>query len=118
MKVIVRERRNATTLGGAVALRGLALRLPQVPDSRAAQKRWLPIVEVRAGGSAAGGGLYPQVHEAHRGLCAVRIAEHVDPGLIPPIGFIVANAGLQHTNDLTETQDGFAATFAVDVLAN
>jgi NAD(P)-dependent dehydrogenase (short-subunit alcohol dehydrogenase family) len=39
-------------------------------------------------------------------------------GLIPPIGLVVANAGLQHTNDLTETQDGFETTFAVNVLAN
>ncbi|MFE3291172.1 SDR family NAD(P)-dependent oxidoreductase [Rhodococcus sp. NPDC059234] len=42
----------------------------------------------------------------------------VENAELPPPDLIVANAGLQHTNDLTETKEGFEATFAVNVLAN
>lgn len=37
---------------------------------------------------------------------------------LPPIHGLVCNAGVQHTNALTETVDGFESTFAVNVLAN
>ncbi|MBO1900897.1 SDR family NAD(P)-dependent oxidoreductase [Leucobacter weissii] len=39
-------------------------------------------------------------------------------GDLPPIHTLVCNAGVQHTNALTETIDGFESTFAVNVLAN
>lgn len=37
---------------------------------------------------------------------------------LPPIRALVCNAGVQHTNALVETVDGFESTFAVNVLAN
>ncbi|MDF1487714.1 SDR family NAD(P)-dependent oxidoreductase [Tessaracoccus caeni] len=37
---------------------------------------------------------------------------------LPPIRGLVCNAGVQHTNALTETVNGFESTFAVNVLAN
>lgn len=49
---------------------------------------------------------------------ADEVVELVQPGRLPPIGALVCNAGVQLTNALTETVDGFEATFAVNVLAN
>ena len=49
---------------------------------------------------------------------ADEVVELVHPGRLPPIGALVCNAGVQLTNALTETVDGFEATFAVNVLAN
>jgi NAD(P)-dependent dehydrogenase (short-subunit alcohol dehydrogenase family) len=49
---------------------------------------------------------------------ADRLRTLLDEEELPPLRAIVANAGLQFTNDLNETADGFEATFAVNVLAN
>ena len=49
---------------------------------------------------------------------ADRIGELVRTGAIAPPNLLVANAGIQYTDDLTVTGDGFEATFAVNVLAN
>lgn len=49
---------------------------------------------------------------------AAAVAERVRDGSLPPICALVCNAGVQHTNALTETADGFESTFAVNVLAN
>ncbi len=49
---------------------------------------------------------------------AAEVAERLDAGVLPPLRALVCNAGIQYTNDLTETVDGFEATFAVNVLAN
>lgn len=49
---------------------------------------------------------------------ADEVVELVHPGRLPPIGALVCNAGVQLTNALTETVDGFEATFAVNVLVN
>lgn len=49
---------------------------------------------------------------------AAAVAERVREGMLPPIRTLVCNAGVQHTNALTETADGFESTFAVNVLAN
>lgn len=46
------------------------------------------------------------------------VIAQVDSGDLPPIGALVCNAGVQHSNALTETVDGFESTFAVNVLAN
>ncbi len=48
---------------------------------------------------------------------AADVAKRLDTGEVPPLRAIVCNAGIQYTNDLTETGDGFEATFAVNVLA-
>lgn len=49
---------------------------------------------------------------------ADEVVDLVHPGGLPPIAALVCNAGVQHTNALTRTVDGFEATFAVNVLAN
>lgn len=49
---------------------------------------------------------------------ADKVAELVCSGGLPPISAVACNAGVQHTNALTETVDGYEATFAVNVLAN
>lgn len=49
---------------------------------------------------------------------ADEIVRQLDTGELPPLRGFVGNAGLQFTNDLTESPDGFEATFAVNVLAN
>lgn len=49
---------------------------------------------------------------------AAELGKRLDAGLLPPVRALVCNAGVQYTNDLTETVDGFEATFAVNVLAN
>jgi NAD(P)-dependent dehydrogenase (short-subunit alcohol dehydrogenase family) len=49
---------------------------------------------------------------------AARIIALADAGEIPPLGGIVANAGIQHINATTATAEGFEETFAVNVLAN
>ncbi|MFV0320588.1 MAG: SDR family NAD(P)-dependent oxidoreductase [Microbacterium sp.] len=49
---------------------------------------------------------------------AEEVAELVGSGRLPPIEALVLNAGVQHTNALTETVDGLESTFAVNVLAN
>lgn len=49
---------------------------------------------------------------------AGNVAARVDAGELPPVRAVVCNAGVQHTNALTETADGFEATFAVNVLAH
>ena len=46
------------------------------------------------------------------------VLDRVRSGGLPPIRGLVCNAGVQHTNALTETVDGFESTFAVNVLAN
>ncbi len=46
------------------------------------------------------------------------VARLVDSGAQPPLRTLVCNAGVQYTNDLTESADGHEATFAVNVLAN
>ncbi|MFV0406255.1 MAG: SDR family NAD(P)-dependent oxidoreductase [Propioniciclava sp.] len=48
---------------------------------------------------------------------AAEVARRLDTGELPPLRALVCNAGIQYTNDLTETGDGFEATFAVNVLA-
>ncbi|WP_067689089.1 SDR family NAD(P)-dependent oxidoreductase [Nocardia jejuensis] len=49
---------------------------------------------------------------------AEEIGRRLDAGELPPLAGFVGNAGIQHTNALTETEDGFESTFAVNVLAN
>lgn len=49
---------------------------------------------------------------------ATGIRDRLDRGELPPLRGFVGNAGMQYTNALTETIDGFEATFAVNVLAN
>lgn len=49
---------------------------------------------------------------------AVEVKKRLDAGLLPPLRALVCNAGIQYTNGLTKTVDGFEATFAVNVLAN
>lgn len=49
---------------------------------------------------------------------AAEVAELVETGRLPPIEAAVLNAGVQHTNALTETVDGLESTLAVNVLAN
>ncbi|MFT4087710.1 MAG: SDR family NAD(P)-dependent oxidoreductase [Gordonia sp. (in: high G+C Gram-positive bacteria)] len=49
---------------------------------------------------------------------AEAVAARLDSGDLPPLRAIVANAGLQFTDALTATPEGFEATFAVNVLAN
>lgn len=46
------------------------------------------------------------------------LASRLRSGELPPLRAIVANAGLQVTNALTLSPEGFEATFAVNVLAN
>ncbi|WP_222120624.1 short-chain dehydrogenase [Paenarthrobacter nicotinovorans] len=48
---------------------------------------------------------------------AAEVAERLEAGLLPPLRALICNAGIQYTNGLTETVDGFEATFAVNVLA-
>ncbi len=49
---------------------------------------------------------------------ATLIGDRLDRGELPPLRCFVGNAGLQHTNALTETPEGLESTFAVNVLAN
>lgn len=49
---------------------------------------------------------------------ADRCDDRSEPRDRPGRGALVCNAGVQHTNALTETVDGFEETFAVNVLAN
>ncbi|CAL9407503.1 hypothetical protein SUDANB6_01583 [Streptomyces sp. enrichment culture] len=49
---------------------------------------------------------------------ATGIRGRLERGELPPLRGFVGNAGVQYTNALTETPDGFEATFAVNVLAN
>lgn len=49
---------------------------------------------------------------------AAEVTDLVETGRLPPIEAAVLNAGVQHTNALTETVDGLESTFAVNVLAN
>lgn len=49
---------------------------------------------------------------------ADEIASRLESGELPPLRGFVGNAGIQHTDDLTETADGIEATFAVNVVAN
>lgn len=49
---------------------------------------------------------------------ADRIGRRLEAGQLPPLRGLVLNAGLQLTNDVTESAEGFEATFAVNVLAN
>ncbi|KOU54860.1 short-chain dehydrogenase [Streptomyces sp. MMG1533] len=52
------------------------------------------------------------------GSAATEIRDRLDSGDLPPLRGFVGNAGVQYTNALTETPDGFESTFAVNVLAN
>jgi NAD(P)-dependent dehydrogenase (short-subunit alcohol dehydrogenase family) len=49
---------------------------------------------------------------------ADEVVAGLDAGELPPLRGLVANAGLQFTNAVTESPDGFEATFATNVLAN
>lgn len=49
---------------------------------------------------------------------ATEIRGRLASGELPPLRGFVGNAGVQHTNALTESSDGFETTFAVNVLAN
>ncbi|GAA2897072.1 hypothetical protein GCM10011428_07770 [Streptomyces violaceus] len=49
---------------------------------------------------------------------ATEIRDRLDRGDLPPLRGFVGNAGIQYTNALTETPDGFESTFTVNVLAN
>ncbi|KUM35607.1 SDR family NAD(P)-dependent oxidoreductase [Arthrobacter sp. EpRS71] len=49
---------------------------------------------------------------------AAEVMRRLDAGVLPPMKALVCNAGVQYTNNLTETVDGIEATFAVNVLAN
>jgi NAD(P)-dependent dehydrogenase (short-subunit alcohol dehydrogenase family) len=49
---------------------------------------------------------------------AREVAAQLQRGLLPPLQGFVGNAGIQYTNAITETVDGFEATFAVNVIAN
>ncbi|GAB2620031.1 hypothetical protein GCM10027168_60120 [Streptomyces capparidis] len=49
---------------------------------------------------------------------AAEIGDRLDSGDLPPLRGFAGNAGVQHTDALTGTPDGFEATFAVNVLAN
>jgi NAD(P)-dependent dehydrogenase (short-subunit alcohol dehydrogenase family) len=49
---------------------------------------------------------------------ATEIRDRLDRGELPPLSGFVGNAGAQHTDALTESPDGFEATFAVNVLAH
>ncbi len=51
-------------------------------------------------------------------VAAQRIHDLLDRGEVPPLTGFVGNAGMQYTDDLTATEDGLEATFAVNVLAN
>ncbi|KWX67610.1 SDR family NAD(P)-dependent oxidoreductase [Mycobacterium sp. NAZ190054] len=46
------------------------------------------------------------------------IRARLDSGELPVLRALVANAGVQYTDDTTQTRDGFEATYAVNVLAN
>ncbi|MDI2020835.1 hypothetical protein PJL18_01346 [Paenarthrobacter nicotinovorans] len=48
---------------------------------------------------------------------AAEVAGRLQAGVLPPMRALVCNAGIQYTNGLTQTVDGFEATFAVNVLA-
>lgn len=47
-----------------------------------------------------------------------QLREQLDAKELPPLRTVVANAGLQFTDDLNETAEGFESTFAINVLAN
>lgn len=49
---------------------------------------------------------------------ADEVAHRIDGGTLPPLRGLVGNAGLLYTDDVTQSPDGFEATFAVNVLAN
>lgn len=49
---------------------------------------------------------------------AEELIDGIESSLFPPIQALMLNAGVQHTNALTETVDGLESTFAVNVLAN
>lgn len=49
---------------------------------------------------------------------AAEIRDRLASGDLPPLRVFAGNAGIQHTDALTESPDGFEATFAVNVLAN
>lgn len=46
------------------------------------------------------------------------VVRRLNSGSLPPFRALVCNAGIQYTNNLVQTTDGFEATFAVNVLAN
>lgn len=49
---------------------------------------------------------------------SAEIAAQLQRGELPPLRGFVGNAGIQHTNNLTQGADGYEATFTVNVLAN
>ena len=49
---------------------------------------------------------------------ADELIRRLDTGDLPPLRGFIGNAGLLYTNNVTESPDGFEATFAVNVLAN
>ena len=46
------------------------------------------------------------------------IRDRLDRGYLPPLRGFVGNAGIQHTDALTQGPDGYESTFTVNVLAN
>jgi NAD(P)-dependent dehydrogenase (short-subunit alcohol dehydrogenase family) len=77
----------------------------------------------QAAGLGAAGGAVSYVEADLGSLRSVRsaaaeIRERLDSGDLPPLRGFVGNAGVQHTDALTEGTDGFEATFTVNVLAN
>lgn len=47
-----------------------------------------------------------------------KVSALLDSGRVPPLDGIVGNAGIQYTNAITSTAEGFETTFAVNVVAN
>lgn len=46
------------------------------------------------------------------------LVTRLEAGELPPLRAVAANAGVQYVDDTTVSEDGFEATFAVNVLAN
>ncbi|WP_016697621.1 SDR family NAD(P)-dependent oxidoreductase [Actinoalloteichus spitiensis] len=74
--------------------------------------------ELTAAGRAASGIAVDLLSLAGTRQAADEVARRLDDGELPPLRGLVGNAGLQFTNDLTETAEGLEATFAINVLAN
>ncbi|MDT0322569.1 SDR family NAD(P)-dependent oxidoreductase [Streptomyces millisiae] len=93
------------------------------PDARLVLLGRGPATTALAAELSAGGA---QVSSIDADLLSLRSVRHaaeqvrarLDEGELPPLRTLVANAGAQFTNDLTESAEGFEATFAVNVLAN
>ncbi|MFE0254709.1 SDR family NAD(P)-dependent oxidoreductase [Streptomyces sp. NPDC059010] len=75
-------------------------------------------VELGAGGHAVS--YVPADLGSLQSVCsaAAEIRNRLEAGELPPLRGFVGNAGVQYTNALTESPDGFESTFAVNVLAH